>query len=143
MNRVAQLADVQEYVLAHLTRAGHVGPNDESMPVVLDEPFVRIGAERKWELLDMLRDTHRILLRFEETMDRLDKLAQSWDEKISSVDMSPERFARLEQALFNIERGMTGVEASVGALPRALRSRIDRGRRPTAGESPPTPRRPF
>jgi hypothetical protein len=95
------------------------------------------------ELLDMLRDTHRILLRFEETMDRLDKLAQGWDEKISSVDISPERFARLEQALFNIERGMTGVEASVGALPRALRTRIDKGRRPTAGESPPTPRRPY
>jgi len=95
------------------------------------------------ELLDMLRDTHRILLRFEETMDRLDKVAQGWDEKISSVDLSPERVARLEQALFNIERGMTGVEASVGALPRALRTRIDRGRRPTAGESPPTPRRPF
>ena len=95
------------------------------------------------ELLDMLRDTHRILIRFEETMDRLDKLAQGWDEKISSVDISPERMARLEQALFNIERGMTGVEASVGALPRALRTRIDRGRRPTAGESPPTPRRPF
>jgi hypothetical protein len=95
------------------------------------------------ELLDMLRDTHRILLRFEETMDRLDKLAQGWDEKISSVDISPERFARLEQALFNIERGMTGVEASVGALPRALRTRIDRGRRPTAGEAPPTPRRPY
>jgi hypothetical protein len=95
------------------------------------------------ELLDMLRDTHRILLRFEETMDRLDKLAQGWDEKISSVDISPERFARLEQALFNIERGMTGVEASVGALPRALRSRIDKGRRPTAGESPATPRRPY
>jgi hypothetical protein len=95
------------------------------------------------ELLDMLRDTHRILLRFEETMDRLDKLAQGWDEKISSVDISPERLARLEQALFNIERGMTGVEASVGALPRALRTRIDKGRRPTAGESPPTPRRPY
>jgi len=95
------------------------------------------------ELLDMLRDTHRILIRFEETMDRLDKLVQGWDEKISSVDISPERMARLEQALFNIERGMTGVEASVGALPRALRTRIDRGRRPTAGESPPTPRRPF
>jgi hypothetical protein len=95
------------------------------------------------ELLDMLRDTHRILLRFEETMDRLDKLAQGWDEKISSVDISPERLERLEQALFNIERGMTGVEASVGALPRALRTRIDRGRRPTAGEAPPTPRRPY
>jgi hypothetical protein len=95
------------------------------------------------ELLDMLRDTHRILLRFEETMDRLDKLAQGWDEKLSSVDFSPERMERLEQALFNIERGMTGVEASVGALPRAIRTRIDRGRRPTAGESPATPRRPY
>jgi len=95
------------------------------------------------ELLDMLRDTHRILLRFEDTMDRLDKVAQAWDDKLSSVDISPERFARLEQALFNIERGMTGVEASVGALPRALRTRIDRGRRPTAGDTPPTPRRSF
>jgi hypothetical protein len=95
------------------------------------------------ELLDMLRDTHRILLRFEDTMDRLDKIAQSWDDKLSSVDLSPERIARLEQALFNIERGMTGVEASVGALPRALRTRIDRGRRPTAGEAPPTPGRSF
>ena len=95
------------------------------------------------ELLDMLRDTHRILLRFEDTMDRLDKVAQAWDDKLSSVDISPERFARLEQALFNIERGMTGVEASVGALPRALRTRIDRGRRPTAGDTPPTPRQSF
>ena len=95
------------------------------------------------ELLDMLRDTHRILLRFEDTMDRLDKIAQAWDDKLSSVDISPERLARLEQALFNIERGMTGVEASVGALPRALRTRIDRGRRPTAGDAPPTPRQSF
>ena len=104
-----------------------------------------LGAPERMvtELLDVLRDTHRILLRFEESMDRLDKIAQSWDEKVSSVDISPERIARLEQAIFNIERGMTGVEASVGALPRALRTRIDRGRRPTAGESPPTPRRPF
>jgi hypothetical protein len=111
----------------------------------VQQRFSVLGAPERLvsELLDMLRDTHRILLRFEETMDRLDKLAQGWDEKISSVDISPERLARLEQALFNIERGMTGVEASVGALPRALRTRIDRGRRPTAGEAPPTPRRPY
>jgi hypothetical protein len=52
---IGQLADVQQFLLGHLTRAGHAGPFDESLPVVLDEPFLRIGAERKWELLDMLR----------------------------------------------------------------------------------------
>ena len=62
---------------------------------------------------------------------------------VEVVTLQAQRVARLEQALFNIERGMTGVEASVGALPRALRTRIDRGRRPTAGEAPPTPGRSF
>jgi hypothetical protein len=52
---IARLADVQQYLLAHLTRAAHVGSADESVPVVLNEPFLRIAAERKWELLDMLR----------------------------------------------------------------------------------------
>ncbi|MEY2421857.1 MAG: hypothetical protein QOI95_1924 [Acidimicrobiaceae bacterium] len=52
---IAQVADVQQYLLAHLTRAGHCGPQDEAVPVVLDEPFLRIAADRKWELLDMLR----------------------------------------------------------------------------------------
>jgi hypothetical protein len=52
---IAQVADVQQYLLAHLTKAAHCGPSDESVPVVLDEPFLRIAAERKWELLDMLR----------------------------------------------------------------------------------------
>ena len=46
---------MQQYLLAHLTKAGHAGPSDDSVPVLLDEPFLRIGAERKWELLDMLR----------------------------------------------------------------------------------------
>jgi uncharacterized protein YhaN len=52
---VSQLADVHQYLLAHLTKAAHVGMHDESVPVVLDEPFLRVAAERKWELLDMLR----------------------------------------------------------------------------------------
>jgi hypothetical protein len=51
---INQLADVQQYLLAHLTKAGHAGPYDESVPVVLDEPFLRIASDRKWELLDML-----------------------------------------------------------------------------------------
>jgi hypothetical protein len=52
---VAELADVHQYLLAHLTKAGHAGPFDESVPVVLDDAFLHIAAERKWELLDMLR----------------------------------------------------------------------------------------
>jgi len=52
---ISQLADVQQYLLAHLTKAGHAGPYDDSVPVIMDEPFLRIAAERKWELLDMLR----------------------------------------------------------------------------------------
>ncbi|MEY2450133.1 MAG: hypothetical protein QOH79_3609 [Acidimicrobiaceae bacterium] len=52
---IAQVADVQQYLLAHLTRAGHCGLQDEAVPVILDEPFLRIAADRKWELLDMLR----------------------------------------------------------------------------------------
>lgn len=52
---IAQVADVQQYLVAHLTKAGHCGPDDEAVPVVLDEAFLRIAPERKWELLDMLR----------------------------------------------------------------------------------------
>ena len=47
------------HLLAHLTKAAHCGPNDESVPVVLDEPFLRIAAERKWELLDMTLSCER------------------------------------------------------------------------------------
>lgn len=52
---ISELADVHQLLLAHLTQAAHAGPFDETVPVILDEPFVRIAAERKWELLDMLR----------------------------------------------------------------------------------------
>ena len=52
---IAQVADVQQYLVSHLTKAGHCGPDDESVPVLIDEAFLRIAPERKWELLDMLR----------------------------------------------------------------------------------------
>ena len=48
------VADVQQELLAHLTAASHPGGDRERVPVLLDEPFLRIPAERKWELLDML-----------------------------------------------------------------------------------------
>ena len=106
-------------------------------------PFLGTPERVINELLDMLRDAHRIMLRLEETMDRFDKLGESWDDRIASFELTPERLARIEQALFNIERGMMGVEASMTALPRALRSRIAANRKPTSGEMPPGPRPPY
>jgi DNA repair exonuclease SbcCD ATPase subunit len=48
------IGDVHRELLAHLTDANHHATDAERVPVVLDDPFVRIPAERKWELLDML-----------------------------------------------------------------------------------------
>jgi hypothetical protein len=45
--------DVQRQLLARLT-AARKGAGDETLPVLLDEPLVRIRGDRKWELLDLL-----------------------------------------------------------------------------------------
>ena len=94
------------------------------------------------ELIDLFRDTHRILLKFETIIDRLDNTAQHWDKKLDDIEISPERLDRIEQALFNIERATLRVEASLGALPKALRARIVKGQRPGAGDTLP-PRDPL
>ncbi len=106
-------------------------------------PFISTPERIISELVDMLRDAHRIMLKLEDTMDRLDKMATTWDERIGSFELSPQRLERIEQALFNIERGMIGVEASMSALPRALRTRIDRGRKPSAGQTRREPQQPY
>ena len=106
-------------------------------------PFLGAPERIISELVDMIRDAHRIMLKLEETMDRFDKMAMTWDDRIAAFQLSPDRLDRIEQALFNIERGMIGVEASMSALPRALRLRIDRSRKPSAGQTPPEPRQPY
>ncbi len=95
------------------------------------------SAKKATERLDILRDAHRVLLKIEAMVDRLDGTVQEWEGKLSKIEVTPERLARLEKAVFNIERATMGVEATMGALPRVLRSRIDRRRQPTAGETLP------
>lgn len=51
----SDLEDIQQYLLAALTKANNVGPRAEPVPILLDDPFVRVPAERKWELMDLLR----------------------------------------------------------------------------------------
>ena len=51
------VADIQHHLLAHLTTAAQAGPHGDPVPAVLDEVFLRVPAERKWDLLDLL---HRL-----------------------------------------------------------------------------------
>jgi hypothetical protein len=51
----ADVEELQQYLLAALTRANCVGPSGEPVPVLFDDPFARVPAERKWELMDLLR----------------------------------------------------------------------------------------
>lgn len=51
----ADVEELQRYLFAALTRAHKVGPRAEPIPVLLDDPFARVPAERKYELMDMLR----------------------------------------------------------------------------------------
>jgi DNA repair ATPase RecN len=95
------------------------------------------NAKTATELLDILRDAHRVLLKIEAMVDRIDETAQKWESKLSNIEVSPERLARLEKAVFNIERATMGVEATMGSLPRVLRTRIERRRQPAAGDTLP------
>jgi hypothetical protein len=95
------------------------------------------NAKTATELLDILRDAHRVLLKIEAMVDRIDETAQKWETKLSNIEVSPERLARLEKAVFNIERATMGVEATMGSLPRVLRTRIERRRQPAAGDTLP------
>ena len=95
------------------------------------------NAKTAGDLLEILRDAHRVLLKIEAMVDRLDGTVQEWEAKLSKIEVSPERLARLEKAVFNIERATMGVEATMGSLPRALRTRIEKRRQPAAGDTLP------
>lgn len=58
------IADIQQHLLAHLGRAAHAGPHGDPVPVILDDVFVRVPADRKWDLLDLLHrlaETHQLV----------------------------------------------------------------------------------
>lgn len=83
------------------------------------------------EVLDILRDTHRILGKLEGVVDRMEDATAGLDEKLEDlreVELSSERIDRLEEAVLNIERATLGVEAAMNALPKSLQSRIRRAR---------------
>ena len=82
------------------------------------------------EVLDMLKNTNEILGTLAKVVDRLNGMIEEVESRVGGVGEIIGRLDRLEQAALNIERGTLGVEAALTALPRALRSRITRVRRP-------------
>ena len=48
------VADIQQHLLGRLTKAAQAGPHSDAVPALLDEVFLRVPAERKWDLLDLL-----------------------------------------------------------------------------------------
>lgn len=48
------VADIQQHLLGQLTKAAQAGSHADPVPALLDEVFLRVPAERKWDLLDVL-----------------------------------------------------------------------------------------
>jgi uncharacterized protein YhaN len=48
------VADIQQHLLGRLTKAAQAGAHADAVPALLDEVFLRVPAERKWDLLDVL-----------------------------------------------------------------------------------------
>jgi hypothetical protein len=47
--------DIEKYLLARISSVRSVGgSNGDGLPLILDEPFVNIRGDRKWELLDLI-----------------------------------------------------------------------------------------
>ena len=58
------VADIQQHLLGHFTKAAQAGPHQDPVPVLLDEVLQRVPAERKWDLLDLihrLSDKHQVV----------------------------------------------------------------------------------
>jgi hypothetical protein len=93
--------------------------------------FLSSADQVALEILEILRSTRRILGetqrtlgKMEKTMDRLSAAATQAEERVEAFGMSPERLARLEEAVFNIERATSGVEVALAAMPKSVRNRM-------------------
>jgi t-SNARE complex subunit (syntaxin) len=87
------------------------------------------------EVVEMLKNTNEILGTLAKVVDRLNGMIEEVEKRVGGVGQIINRLDRLEEAAMNIERGTLGVEAALTALPRAVRSRITRVRRPGVSDA--------
>ena len=53
-NPLLETSDIEQLLLARVIAARNAGPGDELLPVLLDEPFLRLRGESKWAMLDLV-----------------------------------------------------------------------------------------
>jgi t-SNARE complex subunit (syntaxin) len=88
------------------------------------------------EIVDMLKDTRDVLSTLAGVVDRLNGMIEEVESRVGGVGQIIDRMDRLEVAALNIERATLGVEAALSALPKAVRSRITKVRRPGVSDEP-------
>ncbi|TML87654.1 MAG: hypothetical protein E6G06_17275 [Actinobacteria bacterium] len=53
-NPLFETPDIEQLLLARVVAARNAGPMGEALPVLLDEPFLRLHGESKWAMLDLV-----------------------------------------------------------------------------------------
>jgi t-SNARE complex subunit (syntaxin) len=91
------------------------------------------------EIVQMLKETRDVLGTLAGVVDRLNGMISEVESRVGGVTQIIDRMDRLEVAALNIERATLGVEAALSALPKAVRSRITKVRRPGVSDEPGEP----
>lgn len=94
--------------------------------------FVLTADRRIAEVVEVLKDTHRILAKLEAVVDRIDETTRDAQSKLGDFDVG--RVERLEEAVLNIERATLSLEAAMGALPKRWIRRIEHARAPAPSD---------
>lgn len=119
--------------LVRLHTTGYAHPMAEAPRIDVGEIVRGLGGRVSFllsadkqiaEVLEILRDTHRIMGKLERAVDRAEDTARQFEERLDDVDVSAKRIDRLEEAVLNIERATLAVEAALHALPKTVQQRI-------------------
>ena len=89
----AAIADIQQHLLAHLATASAAGPAGDSVPVVLDEVFLLVPADRKWDLLDLLHQSaerHQLVYLSDDAFVAAWARQKALDGTITLLELAPE-----------------------------------------------------
>lgn len=87
------IADIQQHLLAHLARASQAGPDSDPVPVVLDEVFQRVPADRTWDLLDLLlrlAERHQLVYLTDDAFVSAWARQRALDGAITLLELAPE-----------------------------------------------------
>jgi hypothetical protein len=87
------IADMQQHLLAHLATASTAGPDGDPVPVVLDDVFLRVPADRKWDLLDLLHrlaELHQLVYLSDDAFVAAWARQRALDGTITLLELAPE-----------------------------------------------------